>query len=1385
MPAPGTKVTDLDNPVIGFGGGGGPTVEKYGGYPYSLDFSLSLMDPSRITISFISEDRKYKTNELERDIIEVGTKGWAEQIQYCGGGDNTFYGYPLKYSINRSPRGDILTVDYYDASIVELDNCFVLLNGEDFPNVISSDAQEAGQVPFNFIAENPCQWGIFNLGSPFIRNTSGIPQSNPACVDETTQEFEVLYTNHELARKIEENIAVDPTTIQVLSPQKDGADSVEKTFLESYHGTLRDVLKQWGQRMGFTFYWDPKNTDGGGPGAGKRNAQGRLVFLDLKGGLFYEDLKRVADLMTGQTSGGACNLLDSTQTVSRDQTFNKAISARYENSGIGDAVHTDNMMILDLLTLPVRKCYTDVGREWDIDEYPRGIKTDGDAPGDKTGYEDGSPQWMWTDENSEWYKEWDSPNYSPDVGPDSKDKIERKWEEYQPERPPIALPGGGLDEVGREFRDYVRLVKAAAIGEDFFKAYIFFKMMKSSESKPDKTLADVMKENPTGTALDPKVMDCEQALEHLFTMGYQVEAGGKTFTGSTEADKNSAIKACCGEIADAPIETKLAEAEDAIVIYPENAAPNDDPGIKVNGGVPCTPNEDMPGFLVPDLVPNLALEKILKKTDNAPDPYTPNVKICRGTIVGADCLTVGVLDPCFKATRFLYTQSGGNPKAGCQKNEALSIDVVNDESRVFRLNIDNEDADKDADKEGSPFIFTYVYNYGNSMVLNDRKHAQLYSQLKYVAENAGRFYVSSEPLTEREYRRRNFDEEGMSWTNKLVDVNDTKLRGLFQTFDPIAPRSLAPFSHEGPPKYDQFWGEDFTKGDESTQKQLNGFDNLEPPENQANPCDYDNGDEFSPTNTQTGENTRAPNLEQMIEKIIDKNLSGNTGIPCSQNASMEDFFPNLTAATMDLNAESLIPVTNDQGEITGYKLKPIYNSPSDFSGGNGYGKQPEITFSGDGIDEGALSVKTIIENTVIKEIIIENTEDVEIKINPDTGQPDIQVEIEPPTGGLINFFKHLRFGPGSTEMDYMDSITSENLARRQEQRELACCCTDLEEGIVMHDSGELLVMDFNDKTRKQIERLSSATNLTIGSQFAGNLVKDYKRDNKVITLSTNLIPREELDDSISIDAEDELDWIVDQVKLGKAGADPAFGPSFNMPTTPIEDGEVGAPGLDGCYMHSTPVKYIVEGGNFKSVVFGIATDELNVGQGANALGQVVKTVPAGTGGNDLIGCEGWIGDMPGGFNVRQLMIDFESPTSEDIGIEFECGKEWVDLTEEEQRAKLLEIQDNLIRYVEKRAYAQNQTSYEASVTIADPQLLTKAGAPVNFGGEDEPAAGIPSIKQGLEALSIKVDGNGVRVVISLGTRKKLMGLRDSNTNLWKEINPRTLNQMQMNNPQQN
>jgi hypothetical protein len=1370
MSRPGTKVVKLENPVIGFGGGAGDTKQKYGGYPYSLDFSLSLMDPSRITISFISEDRKYDITALQEDIIESGTKSWAQQIQYCGGGDNTFYGYPLKYSVNRSPRGDILTVDYYDASIVELDNCFVLLNGEDFPLVSNEDAP-AGELPFNVIAGNPCEWGIFNLGRNFTRNSAGIPQSNPACIDQETLATEVLYTNHELAAKIKEHISVDEKSLKILSPSDAGGEEdPDQTFLENYHGTLREVLKQWGQRMGFTFYWDPKNPDGGGD----RQKQGKLVFLDLKSGLYYDDLKRVADLMLGKTSGGSANLLDSTEAVSREQTFNKAISARYENAGIGDAVKIDSMMILDMLTLPIRGCTTDEGKIWAVEGYPRGLKTE---EGENiTGFEDGSPTWRWTSDYGNWYQEWDNANYSP--ADDADDTQERKWKEYQPKRPSEAPPAANmLDETGQEFRDYVRLVKAAAIGEDFFRAYVFFKAMKKSPAERDspKTLFDVMQLNPSGTDANTRAMSCPDAVKHVLGLNLLLSKGGNVLN---EGDTPETLfEDCCGKDA-GDTEKNIEAAKSVDIIDPEGKVDDADAGIQFDEACGMGQEE---GILIPDLVPNLALNKLIafdpETGDKGDDPGLPNVKICRGTVVGADCLTVGVLDPCFDATKLLYEQLHGNAKSGCMKNEALTIEVVDEAEDVYRLK--TKEGDDDADKVGSPYVFTHVYNFGNSLVLNDQKHDALYRQLKFVAENAGRFWVSSEPVTEREYRRRSYDEDGISWTNKLLDVNDSRFRGLFQTFDPIAPRSFAPFSEEDGAIYDQFWGEKFDKKDPSKQAQLNGFSNLTPPDDPpANPCDYDAGQKFSPSTTETGENTRAPTLEQMIQKIIDKNLNGKTGIPCSQTATMKDIRPVLPA-TWQITPDMLTPVNNDQGELTGYKLKASYRSPKDFFGGSGYGVHPEIVIDGKDIDAGTLSIKTIIHDTVITDIIIENAGDIEIKLD-DNGDPDITARIDPPNGdALINFFKHIVSGQGGTSMDDMDSITSTNLSKRQEQREIACCCTDLEEGIVMFDAGELLIMDFNNETKKQIERIAKATNVTIGSQFSANLIKDYNRDNKVITMSTNLIPLSKIDASKAPLAEDELDWIVDQVRLGKIGADPSYSSNgFVMPTTPDNVDPIS--GLLECEMDTKKIKYIVKGEKFEAVVFGMVVNDQEGKAPKNQNGQVVKTVPAGTGNTLLNDCTGFI--WADGVNVREMKIDFETPNSEDIGIEFECGREWIDLTKEEQDELLLNIQDNLIDYVKKRAYLQDQTSYEASATIADAVFLNKGGAPINFGVGEEPQKGIPSIKQGLEGLSIKVDGNGVRVTVSIGTRKKLLGLRDSNTNLWRELNPRTMNQLQINNP---
>ena len=142
-------------------------------------------------------------------------------------------------------------------------------------------------------------------------------------------------------------------------------------------------------------------------------------------------------------------------------------------------------------------------------------------------------------------------------------------------------------------------------------------------------------------------------------------------------------------------------------------------------------------------------------------------------------------------------------------------------------------------------------------------------------------------------------------------------------------------------------------------------------------------------------------------------------------------------------------------------------------------------------------------------------------------------------------------------------------------------------------------------------------------------------------------------------------------------------------------------------------------------------------------------------------------------------------TSDDLQIDFECGKTWADLDEEEKNELLCEIQEKMLEFAEKRAFLVNRPSYEASATVADVCLLDNNGEKVVFGdGDNRNATGIPNIDQGLESLSIKIDGNGQKISFSVGTRKKLMSLRDPNADLWREINPKTANWLQPNVGQQ-
>jgi len=946
--------------------------------------------------------------------------------------------------------------------------------------------------------------------------------------------------------------------------------------------------------------------------------------------------------------------------------------------------------------------------------------------------------------------------------------------------------------VSEEFRDYVRLVKAAALGQEFFKAYVFFKSIQNgSQDPPCRTLLDFAMEHFRVPAEGGGVvaMSCKDALNLVASMGLSLSRNGcrpETAMGPQEIAELIAEGTVCGSDEDnvqrGGDEATWNRMKSWNVVYP--AADSATDAVLSIGAVNGGSNK-----IIPNLVPNKALNKILSEDPtteiDVPSVDTPNIKICRGTVLGKNCLTVKVLDPVSKAVQYLYREAGNQWGPCGAINEALSVDIVDEAENVWRVLGENNlmpPDDADAEKNGHPYIFTYTHQYGNSMVLGDQKHNALFNQLQTVAENAGRWYVSSELVTEREFSQRTYSEKNITWINKLLDVNDSPFRGIFQQFDPMAASALKPFS-DTEDEYDEFWGTPAAKGSSSKQTQLNHFQGEDGPDAgdyMPNPCEYSaTSYQFNPADSQTGENTRAPNVEQMIEKIIEKTLKPSTGGLCDQTKNMDDLGPLVPAEFPDLTPDSLNAKYDDEGTLVGYSLKSNYYNGEDFEGGFGYsmgvndGQGPEITFVG---APSFYSIKTIIVNNVIEEIIIENPEAFFFPANLDGSIEPIVVEIDSPVGGIINFFKDLKT---DTDMERMDSITSENLNLRNLQRQLACCCTDLEEGVVLHDAGSQLRIHFSSRVQKQIERISRATNIPIGANYNANLVKDYKKDNKVITFSTNLIPiggKNGLEQAAAPYAEDELDWIVDQVRIGAEGADPTFATMNGQ--IPINN---VIKSLD-CALPLKSETFLKNGDPFSITVLAIP----QLKQGGDGVHEFeVKTLANPDSSKRIMDCSGFLSSNHGNINAREMQIEFVTPTSDDLQVDFECGKTWADMTEDERNELICEIQTKILEFAEKRAYLVNRPSYEASATVADVCLLDSGGGKVKFGdGANQNATGVPNIDQGLESLSIKIDGNGQRISFSVGTRKKLMSLRDPNADLWREINPKTANWLQPNVGQQ-
>ena len=1012
MPQPGKNVTTLEKPAITFGDSD-DVEEKYGGYAYQLDFNLALVEPMRMSISFISEDGSYDEDTLNDELDNL-TNDNPTTIKYCGG-TRTFQGYPLKYSINSSPQGNILTVEYYDTSIGELDNRIVVLNGKDVPlfeDSLGVEIPEDSPIKYKYVDTNPCSAHILNIGREYVSTSTGVPQGTAGCAD-SDEVKEVLYTNRDLYNLlVDVDIPMDEDTADIL--QRTSTDEAG-LFFENYHGTLREVLKQWGDRMGFTFYWDSEASTEADDQGGARS--GKLTFIDLRKGLTFKDLENTSKKMLE-----ACNLLESTKTVAKDNTFNKAISANYTTQGIGMAERTENFMLLDFLTCPLRGCVTSEGKVWDAGEYPTGVK-DTDARHD------------WRTKKPDWYKEWDNPLYINTTD----DTQDREWLEYQPLRP---TESSGDSSTESEFRDLIRLIKAAAIGEDFFNAYMFFKAMKSSLDLKNGSVGQTLEQYMSASGTD----SIGTALNNIYINGLKIDASA-----DAAGMELSQLRAQYHKPEFAGWDTALLD-----FFITEALGKNEES----NGGFTVSSAGDS-DVLIPDLTENIVVTKLLSNDPgnaDMPSPpvvKTPNILICRNTVLGMNCLTVKPLDPSFQATRNLYTEISADVVGGggCGATNRL-IDADDAKfTNVWRTYSPTKWKKEQAvdKKNGSPWIFSYTHKYGNSDVLNTGQNA-LYRQLRYIAENAGRFWVSPSVITRREFNNRNYNKDGIKFIPRDLDVLDSDFRDFFQEFDPMAGEAAQPFSKS---EYDKFWGTEIDKNTFSGQKQLNGWEGDTKPDSEEDiPCGRGDGKDFSPDDSDTAENTKAPNVQQMIEKIIERTLIYSSDC----DATGEPLSPPLIADSTSIDLTGL--------ESGRFGLKNEYRIGDGFTGGAGYsslennGDGPKIiaefSDAGGEEDEGSLAdleISCEVIAGVITRIMVLNAADVKLVRGDPDGGLGVKFVFEDPPSGDRGFFGD---PVDMTSMNAWDSITSTNLNLLNLQRQQSCCCVNDEKGVVILDKGSQL-----------------------------------------------------------------------------------------------------------------------------------------------------------------------------------------------------------------------------------------------------------------------------------------------------------------------------------------
>lgn len=258
----------------------------------SLDFSNGgAQSPSSLTVVFIDEDGIYPSENSLKSLLTV------ESTVKIDIGDFIFIGHPIRYDIQNSDSGKILTLKYVDSSIL-LDNYFVGLTNVHLNAstgniiIIGDEFQEYEDINIDsYDLCNPCE--------PVIPGSEASEKELLEMANRKIQTsiLQVKYTFDDLLSNL-------PVPYSFIG-EKPRVNPEEK-YKNSYTGTLREVLSSWCSDYGLTFFWD----------------NGKIVFINVKNGVKI-DTSSISDKRIISNSYG----------YSLENSVSKGISLGFQKEG--------------------------------------------------------------------------------------------------------------------------------------------------------------------------------------------------------------------------------------------------------------------------------------------------------------------------------------------------------------------------------------------------------------------------------------------------------------------------------------------------------------------------------------------------------------------------------------------------------------------------------------------------------------------------------------------------------------------------------------------------------------------------------------------------------------------------------------------------------------------------------------------------------------------------------------------------------------------------------------------------------------------------------------------------------------------------------------------